>query len=87
VCGCRNAGGIKPQYDCIKAFSERDFSNDLREIDIPCCDTSSATPTRLCRSMISARKSANYCKNGTAEGYSRRPLTGMCTHACRPDQQ
>jgi non-heme chloroperoxidase len=28
-------GGIKPQYDCIKAFSETDFTSDLREIDIP----------------------------------------------------
>jgi non-heme chloroperoxidase len=28
-------GGIKPQYDCIKAFSEADFTNDLREIDVP----------------------------------------------------
>lgn len=28
-------GGIKPQYDCIKAFSETDFTSDLREIDVP----------------------------------------------------
>jgi non-heme chloroperoxidase len=28
-------GGIKAQFDCIKAFSETDFSSDLREIDIP----------------------------------------------------
>ena len=28
-------GGIKAQYDCIKAFSETDFSRDLREIEIP----------------------------------------------------
>jgi non-heme chloroperoxidase len=28
-------GGIKPHYDCIKAFSETDFTNDLREIDVP----------------------------------------------------
>jgi non-heme chloroperoxidase len=28
-------GGIKPQYDCVKAFSETDFTSDLREIDIP----------------------------------------------------
>jgi non-heme chloroperoxidase len=28
-------GGIKAQYDCIKAFSETDFTGDLREIDIP----------------------------------------------------
>jgi non-heme chloroperoxidase len=28
-------GGIKPQYDCIKQFSETDFTEDLRTIDIP----------------------------------------------------
>jgi non-heme chloroperoxidase len=28
-------GGVKPHYDCIKAFSETDFSEDLRKIDIP----------------------------------------------------
>lgn len=28
-------GGIKPQYDCIKAFSETDFTRDLKEIIIP----------------------------------------------------
>ncbi|WP_437936576.1 alpha/beta fold hydrolase [Sorangium sp. So ce341] len=28
-------GGIKPHYDCIKAFSETDFTDDLRKIDVP----------------------------------------------------
>jgi len=28
-------GGVKPHYDCIKAFSETDFTEDLRKIDIP----------------------------------------------------
>ena len=28
-------GGIKPQYDCIKAFSETDFTEDLKKIGIP----------------------------------------------------
>jgi non-heme chloroperoxidase len=28
-------GGIKAQYDCIKAFSETDFTEDLKAIDIP----------------------------------------------------
>ncbi len=28
-------GGIKPQYDCIKAFSETDFTDDLRNIEVP----------------------------------------------------
>lgn len=28
-------GGIKPQHDCIAAFSETDFTADLRAIDVP----------------------------------------------------
>lgn len=28
-------GGIKPQYDCIAAFSETDFTEDLGKIDVP----------------------------------------------------
>ncbi|WP_419728894.1 alpha/beta fold hydrolase [Lichenicola sp.] len=28
-------GGVKPQYDCIKAFSETDFTADLKQIDVP----------------------------------------------------
>lgn len=28
-------GGIKPHYDCIKAFSETDFTDDLEKIDVP----------------------------------------------------
>ena len=28
-------GGIKAHFDCVKAFSETDFTKDLKEIDIP----------------------------------------------------
>ncbi|WP_437527108.1 alpha/beta hydrolase [Sorangium sp. So ce726] len=28
-------GGIKPHYDCIKAFSETDFTDDLEKINVP----------------------------------------------------
>ena len=28
-------GGIKAQYDCIKAFSETDFTEDLKKIQVP----------------------------------------------------
>ena len=28
-------GGAKPQYDCIKAFSETDFTEDLKEVSVP----------------------------------------------------
>jgi non-heme chloroperoxidase len=29
------SGGIKAHYDCIKAFSETDFTEDLKKIDVP----------------------------------------------------
>ena len=28
-------GGVKPHYDCIKAFSETDFTEDLKKIAVP----------------------------------------------------
>jgi non-heme chloroperoxidase len=28
-------GGMKPHYDCIKAFSETDFTEDLKQFDVP----------------------------------------------------
>jgi non-heme chloroperoxidase len=28
-------GGLKGEYDCIKAFSETDFRDDLKKIDVP----------------------------------------------------
>ena len=28
-------GGAKAHYDCIKAFSETDFTDDLKAIDVP----------------------------------------------------
>jgi non-heme chloroperoxidase len=28
-------GGIKPLYDCIKVFSETDFTEDLKSVDVP----------------------------------------------------
>jgi non-heme chloroperoxidase len=28
-------GGIKAQYDCIKALSETDFTEDLKAISVP----------------------------------------------------
>jgi len=28
-------GGMKGEYDCIKAFSETDLTEDLKRIDVP----------------------------------------------------
>jgi non-heme chloroperoxidase len=70
-------GGIKPQYDCIKAFSETDFSDDLREIDIPVLilhgDTDQIVPID-----DSARKAVKLLKNGTLKVIPGGPH-GMCT--------
>lgn len=70
-------GGIKAQYDCIKAFSETDFSNDLREIDIPVLllhgDADQIVPID-----DSARKSAKLLKKGTLKVVPGAPH-GMCT--------
>ncbi len=34
--GCRECSeAIKAHYDCIKAFSETDFTEDLKKMDIP----------------------------------------------------
>jgi non-heme chloroperoxidase len=70
-------GGIKPQFDCIKAFSETDFSADLREIDIPVLllhgDDDQIVPID-----DSARKSVRLLKKGTLKVIPGGPH-GMCT--------
>jgi len=33
--GCKDAGGIRGNYDCIREFSEVDYTDDLRKIDKP----------------------------------------------------
>jgi non-heme chloroperoxidase len=70
-------GGIKPQFDCIKTFSETDFSADLREIDIPVLllhgDDDQIVPID-----DSAKKSVRLLKKGTLKVIPGGPH-GMCT--------
>jgi len=70
-------GGIKAQYDCIKAFSETDFSRDLREIDVPVLllhgDDDQIVPIE-----DSAKKSVKLLPQGTLKVISGAPH-GMCT--------
>jgi non-heme chloroperoxidase len=44
-------GGLKAQYDCIKAFSETDFTEDLKKIDVPALVIMART-TKSFRSQI-----------------------------------
>jgi non-heme chloroperoxidase len=70
-------GGIKPQYDCIKAFSETDFTNDLEMIEVPVLimhgDDDQIVPIG-----DSALLSAKLVRNGTLKVYKGLPH-GMCT--------
>lgn len=70
-------GGIKAQYDCIKAFSETDFTDDLKAIDVPVLvlhgDDDQIVPYE-----DSAPLSAKLLRNGTLKTYAGLPH-GMCT--------
>jgi non-heme chloroperoxidase len=70
-------GGIKAHYDCIKAFSETDFTDDLKAIDVPVLilhgDDDQIVPI-----ADSALLSAKLVKNGTLKVYPGYPH-GMCT--------
>ena len=75
-------GGVKPHYDCIKAFSETDFTEDLKKIDVPTLimhgDDDQIVPIGA-----AALLSAKLVKNATLKVYPGFPH-GMCT--TNPDQ-
>jgi non-heme chloroperoxidase len=70
-------GGAKAHYDSIKAFSETDFTEDLRTITVPTLvmhgDDDQVVPI-----AISALRSAKLLKNGVLKVYEKFPH-GMCT--------
>jgi non-heme chloroperoxidase len=70
-------GGAKAHYDCIKAFSETDFTEDLASIRVPVLilhgDDDQIVPI-----ADSALLSAKLVKNGTLKVYPGLPH-GMCT--------
>jgi non-heme chloroperoxidase len=70
-------GGMKPHYDCIKAFSETDFTEDLKKFDVPTLilhgDDDQIVPIGAAGLM-----SAKIVKNATLKVYPGFPH-GMCT--------
>jgi len=70
-------GGAKAHYDCIKAFSETDFTEDLKKISVPVLvlhgDDDQIVPI-----ADSAELSIKLLKNGTLKVYKGYPH-GMCT--------
>ncbi len=70
-------GGAKAHYDCIKAFSETDFTEDLKAINVPVLilhgDDDQIVPI-----ADAALLSAKLVKRGTLKVYKGYPH-GMCT--------
>jgi non-heme chloroperoxidase len=70
-------GGVKAHYDCIKAFSETDFTEDLKKIDVPTLilhgDDDQIVPIGA-----SGLMSAKIVKNARLKVYPGFPH-GMCT--------
>lgn len=73
-------GGAKAQYDGIKAFSETDFTEDLKSITVPTL-VMHGDDDQIVPIADSALLSAKLLKNGTLKIYEKLPH-GMCaTHA------
>ncbi|HEY9063531.1 MAG TPA: alpha/beta hydrolase [Burkholderiaceae bacterium] len=70
-------GSIKAQYDCVKAFSETDFTEDLKKMDVPTLimhgDDDQIVPI-----ADSAMLAAKLVKNAKLKVYPGLPH-GMCT--------
>jgi non-heme chloroperoxidase len=70
-------GGHKAQYDCIKAFSETDFTEDLKQIDVP-VHFMHGSDDQIVPIADSAPLAVQLVKNGTLKVYEGLPH-GMCT--------
>lgn len=73
-------GGMKAHYDCIKAFSETDFTEDLKKFDVPTLilhgDDDQIVPI-----VASGRMSAKIVKDATLKVYPGFPHGMPATNA------
>jgi non-heme chloroperoxidase len=73
-------GGIKPHYDCIKAFSETDFTEDLKKIDIPVL-VLHGEDDQIVPIAAAGPQSAKVLKHATLKVYPGYPHGMPTTHA------
>jgi non-heme chloroperoxidase len=69
-------GSHKSQYDTIKAFSETDFTEDLKKIDIPVL-VMHGDDDQIVPIVAAGQKSAKILKNAQLKVYPKFPH-GMC---------
>ena len=72
-------GGIKAQYECIKAFSETDFTEDLKKIDVPVL-VQHGDDDQIVPYENSAPLAAKLLKQGTLKTYEGLPHGMATTH-------
>jgi non-heme chloroperoxidase len=70
-------GGTKAHYDCIKAFSETDFTDDLKSVDVPVL-LMHGEDDQIVPIADSALLGIKLLKNGTLKTYPGLPH-GLCT--------
>ena len=73
-------GGMKAHYDCIKAFSETDFTEDLKKIEIPVL-VLHGEDDQIVPIDAAGRSSAKILKNATLKTYPGYPHGMPATHA------
>jgi non-heme chloroperoxidase len=73
-------GGAKAHYDGIKAFSETDFTEDLKIIDVPTL-VMHGDDDQIVPIADSALLSVKLLKNGTLKIYEKFPHGMLTTHA------
>jgi non-heme chloroperoxidase len=75
-------GGLKNEYECIKAFSETDFTKDLKKMDVPTLivhgDDDQIVPI-----VASAHKSSKLVENSSLKVYEGGPHGLADTHKDR----
>ena len=72
-------GGVKAQYDCIEAFSETDFTEDLQRIDVPVL-VMHGTDDQVVPMADSALKAIKLLKHGVLKTYDGLPHGMASTH-------
>ncbi|MFD5777565.1 alpha/beta fold hydrolase [Streptomyces fungicidicus] len=72
-------GAANAHYECIKAFSETDFTEDLRKIDVPVL-VAHGTDDQVVPYEDSAPLTAELLKNATLKSYEGYPHGMLSTH-------
>ena len=75
-------GAIKAHYDCIKVFSETDFTEDLKQADVPVL-VMHGEDDQIVPYQLTALKAVKLLKNGKLITYPGFPHCMPTTHAAK----